>query len=280
MTYKTLLVHLDAGSRCPARIALAAHLASVHGSHVIGVAVTGLPDIVVSMNMAVPDGIEFIEVTQTFLRERAEAVAATFERQLAAAGCASYESRVVKGGTIETIGRLARCSDLVLLGQDEPDAPVDGTAHDLPEQAMLRSGAPVLVLPYAGDFPTLGTRALIAWKDTREAALAIREALPLLRDASRVQLLELAESSSGSDAAHASLHEVQAWLGRHGISAEARSEPAAGDVGETLLSRAADLSADLLVMGAYGHARAREWVLGGATRHLLGHMTLPTLMAH
>jgi len=76
------------------------------------------------------------------------------------------------------------------------------------------------------------------------------------------------------------LAEAQAWLARHGISARARHEPAAGDVGETLLSRAADLSADLLVMGGYGHARVREWVLGGATRQLLGHMTLPTLMAH
>ena len=85
MTYKTLLVQLDAGSRCPARIALAAHLAGVHGSHVVGIAVTGLPDIVVSMNMAVPDGVQFIEVTETFLRERAEAVAAAFEQQLAAA---------------------------------------------------------------------------------------------------------------------------------------------------------------------------------------------------
>ena len=168
----------------------------------------------------------------------------------------------------------------MLVGQDEPDAPVDGTAHDLPEQTMLRSGAPVLVVPYAGDFPTLGTHALIAWKDTREAARALREALPLLRGASRVELLELDEGSRAAEAAPASLHEARAWLARHGIGAEARLEPAAGDAGETLLSRAADLSADLLVMGAYGHARVREWVLGGATRHLLGHMTLPTLMAH
>ena len=280
MTYKTLLVQLDAGSRCPARIAIAAQLAAAHGSHVLGIAVTGLPDIVVSMNMAVPDAVEFIQVTETFLRERAEAVAAAFEQQLKAAACGPYEARVVKGGTIETIGRLARCSDLVLVGQDEPQAPVDGTAHDLPEQVMLRSGAPVLVVPYAGDFPTLGTRALVAWKDTREAARAIREALPLLRGASRVELLELAEGSGESASADGSLAEAQAWLARHGISAQARHEPAAGDVGERLLSRAADLSADLLVMGGYGHTRVREWVLGGATRQLLGHMTLPTLMAH
>ena len=279
MTYKTLLVQLDAGARCPARIALAAQLAGAFGSHVVGVAATGLPDILVTMNSAVPDGVEFMQVTENFLRERAEAVASMFEQQLAAAGV-PHESRVVKGGTIETIGRLGRCSDLVLVGQDEPDAPVDGTAHDLPEQAMLLSGCPVLVVPYAGRFQTVGTRALIAWKDTREAARAIREALPLLRGASHVELVEVVEGRAASAAARSTLGDAQAWLARQGIAAEARLEPVAGDVGETLLSRAADASADLLVMGAYGHARIREWVLGGATRHLLGHMTLPTLMAH
>jgi nucleotide-binding universal stress UspA family protein len=280
MTYKTLLVQLDAGARCPARIALAAHLAARFGSHVVGVAATGLPDILVTMNSAVPDGVEFIQVTENFLRERAEAVASVFEQQLAAAGAASYESRVVKGGTVETIGRLARCSDLVLVGQDEPEAPVDGTTHDLPEQVMLLSGCPVLTVPYAGRFETIGTRALVAWKDTREAARAIREALPLLRGAAQVELIEVVEGSGPSEQARSALRDAQAWLARHGIAAEARLESVAGDVGETLLSRAADASADLLVMGAYGHARVREWVLGGATRHLLAHMTLPTLMAH
>jgi nucleotide-binding universal stress UspA family protein len=279
MTYKTLLVQLDAGARCPARTALAAQLAGAFGSHVIGVAATGLPDIFVTMNSAVPDGVEFIQVTKNFLRERAEAVASMFEQQLAAAGV-PYESRVVEGGTIETIGRLGRCSDLVLVGQDELDAPVDGTAHDLPEQAMLLSGCPVLVVPYAGRFESVGTHALIAWKDTREAARAIRQALPLLRGASHVELVEVVEGRAASAEARSSLGDAQAWLARQGIAAQARLEPVAGDVGETLLSRAADASADLLVMGAYGHARIREWVLGGATRHLLGHMTLPTLMAH
>jgi nucleotide-binding universal stress UspA family protein len=103
--------------------------------------------------------------------------------------------------------------------------------------------------------------------------------LPLLRGAGHVELIEVVEGSPSAEA-RTSLRDAQAWLARHGIAAEARLEPVAGDVGETLLSRAADASADLLVMGAYGHARVREWVLGGATRHLLAHMTLPTLMAH
>jgi len=121
---------------------------------------------------------------------------------------------------------------------------------------------------------------LIAWKDTREASRALRDALPLLGAAERVVVVEVADGAAPPAASRVALREVQDWLGCHGIAVETRVEAGGADVGDVLLSRTADFGSDLIVMGAYGHSRMREWVLGGATRHLLDHMTVPTLLSH
>jgi nucleotide-binding universal stress UspA family protein len=137
----------------------------------------------------------------------------------------------------------------------------------------------VLVVPYAGTFASLGERVLIAWKDTREAARALRDALPLLRDARHVSLVEVGPVRTDA-AGDGSLEAASAWLDSHSIPFAAHREIGLAEVGEQLLSRASDLGVDLIVCGGYGHSRLREWVLGGVTRHLLGHMTVPTLLSH
>ena len=128
--------------------------------------------------------------------------------------------------------------------------------------------------------PAVGERVLIAWKGTREAVRAVRDALPILRAAQRVVLIEVADDAPPNDAQRIALLEVQAWLNRHDVESEVRLESGADAAGDVLLSRASDFESDLIVMGAYGHSRVREWVLGGVTRHLLNHMTVPTLMSH
>jgi len=279
MTYRTLVVHLDSGSRCAARIELAASLAKAHGSHLVGVVGTGVPDVILTLNSAVPDSFDLVSLSAGYLRSRAEAAAAAFEAQARSLGVASFESRVLEEEAVDAIVGQGRTSDLVVLGQADKAEPVEGVARDCPQQVLMNVGTPVLIVPFAGSFAAAGRTVLVPWKDTRETARAVRDALPLLRGAERVTLLEIDEGAGETSGATASLREACRWLERHGIAAQARSEPSGVDVGDAILSRACDLSADLVVMGAYGHSRAREWILGGATRHLLGHMTVPTLMS-
>lgn len=280
MNHPTLVVHLDSGSRCAARIALAANLAKVCGSHLVGVVGTGIPDIVLTLNSAVPDSFDLVALTSAHLRSRAEASAAAFAAQARSLGVASFESLVVEEEAVDATVAHARTSDLVIVGQADWQEPVDGIARDFPQQVLIHAGTPVLLVPFAGNFATIGEHVLVAWKDTREAARAIRDALPFLHGAKRVTLLEIDERDGDAPGGSPSLGAACGWLQRHGIAVASRCEPRTADVGDAILSRACALSADLIVMGAYGHSRAREWVLGGATRHLLRHMTVPTLMSH
>jgi nucleotide-binding universal stress UspA family protein len=145
----------------------------------------------------------------------------------------------------------------------------------------MASARPTLILPYAGRFDAVGTRVMVAWDDSREAARALSDALPLLRLAKRVQIESWNEGLDDDDKAlHRRLDALHRWLAWQGVSADLRVEPTAGHVAEAMLSRAADLDADLIVMGAYGHARWAERVLGGATQGLLASMTVPVLMSH
>jgi nucleotide-binding universal stress UspA family protein len=171
-----------------------------------------------------------------------------------------------------------RAADLIVAGQTDPDWDLS-PLMDFPERLALASGRPVLIIPHSGRHPTVGRRAVIAWKGSREAARAVFDALPLLREAQAVSILEIKER--GDDGARAPDTSIAAALGRHGIKPEVRTSIVSDiSVGDEILSRAADLDADLLVMGAYGHSRIRELVFGGVTRHIAKHMTLPTLLSH
>jgi len=140
----------------------------------------------------------------------------------------------------------------------------------------------VLVVPYAGEFADLGRHVLVAWSGSREAARALHDAQFLLAGAATVTVMEIDPPAPGVAAPAASAAQVAAALSRRGIAAKPESETTSGeiDVEDLLLSRASDLGADLLVMGAYGHSRLREFVLGGVSRGIFRHMTLPVLMAH
>lgn len=279
MSFKTIVVHLDTGARCPARVELAIDLARRHRARLVGIAATGMPDVILTLNASVPDGLEVVAMSQATLRNNAEATASAFEAQCRQAGFDAFESRVVVEEAIDAVVRHARCSDLLVVGQTDVTAAIDGVAFDFPQQALLHTGPPVLVVPYAGWFGTIGQRVLIAWKDTREASRAVRDSLPLLRGARRVSLVEIG-TVPAPEGSEESLKAAAAWIAAHDIEVQAHREIALFDAGEQLLSRANGLEVDLIVCGGYGHSRLREWVLGGVTRHLLGHMTVPTLFSH
>lgn len=278
MSYQTIAVHLDAGPRCAARVALAISLARTFQGSLVGFAPTGLPDVTLSMNMAIPDAVECIVLSATTLRESAQAAAAAFEAQCSAAGVA-HRSSVVVGAAVDALVRAGRCSDLVVVGQTDSAARVDSVPSDLPQQLVLQTGAPVLVVPYAGSFTSIGANVLIAWKNTREAARALRDAMPLLDGAREVTLVELGELP-GPGADDSTIEMAAAWLRSHGVPVRVRRDPELRRVGDRLLSLAADLACDLIVAGGYGHSRLREWALGGVTRQLLQQMIVPTLLSH
>ena len=142
----------------------------------------------------------------------------------------------------------------------------------------MASGRPALFLPHAGKLDSPGRRVMVAWKPTPQSARAVTSALPLLRRAEHVTVVEWAPEPGGCRGAALDL---KTYLALHGVQAtHERQEREPPDVGEELLSRATTLDADLLVMGCYGHSRARELVLGGATRTVLRSMTLPVLFCH
>ncbi len=156
-----------------------------------------------------------------------------------------------------------------------------GSQPDLPERLTLASERPLLVVPYIGVSSMPGSKVLLCWNGRREAGRAAAGALPLLKKADQVSVLTIAASNDEEEARAAALPEFMAWLGRHGVKASPQHDSADdSDIGDIILSRAADGSADLVVMGLYGHSRTREMVMGGASRTVLASMTVPVLMAH
>jgi nucleotide-binding universal stress UspA family protein len=213
------------------------------------------------------------------------------------------EVRVADGAPVEVLQAHARTADLLITSQRDP-ARDGGLSTGQSARLLVGSACPVLTVPYVG-LAAGGTvsgelrplrRALVAWADTRESARAVRDALPLLLRAPHVELVSFANEARGDGPSHrASLKRVAAYLGTHGVQATptllSQAEPSVGErmrrggvpdvaVAEALLSHAADMYADFIVMGGYGHSRLWELVLGGVTRTMLETMTVPVLMSH
>jgi nucleotide-binding universal stress UspA family protein len=274
MAYKTILVHVDASERCRTRIDIALRLAREFEAHLVGLHVR--------QPIALPPYVSAEPVIGERLRQAvaADAVAAesTFTTATAAAGLAGAEFRAAAPDASVAVSLHARYADLVILGQRDPQAEPTVDSGFV-ENVLLAAGRPVLTVPYVGAIETLGKRVLVAWNASSEAARALTDAIPLLQRADEVQVLTInPEARAHGDIPGA---DIALYLARHGVRVEVKLERAADiDVGNMLLSRAADLGVDLLVMGAYGHSRVREYMMGGATRTLLKTMTVPVFMSH
>jgi nucleotide-binding universal stress UspA family protein len=186
---------------------------------------------------------------------------------------------LVDGADTAELLALTKAVDLAILGQFSREPRGRFTFH--PEEIAIAGGRPVLIVPYAGNFTTVGEHVLIAWDETREATRALNDALPLLAQAKTVTVMTVFAQQSEFERTHAGLQRVVHHLERHGIPARAE-ESIRGDlaISDVLLSRAADLGADMIVAGAYHHSQLREALLGGVSRELLQHMTVPVLMSH
>lgn len=279
MDYRTLLVHVDASERSERRVAVAARLAQTFNAELAGAYLVPDGELSPFASAMMPADVVAARLAQSGAAQgEAES---RFRSACADALLMALEWRAPAGDPIEAAVMHARYADLTVLGQPQRDGPQAGFAGELANAVMLHSGRPVLFVPFAGDDASLGRTVLVAWKDARESARALADALPLLARAENVYVVSVAPQSAV--AVHDSLVEarVLTWLEHHGIGARFRREVAPDlDAGNVLLSQAADLGADLVVMGGYSRPRLTERVLGGVTRLMLESMTVPVLMAH
>jgi nucleotide-binding universal stress UspA family protein len=274
---KRVLVHVDRDRAAEARVEVAINLALKFGGQVTGVYVA---------RPILPPAIVMGALPPAFLADEAE-----LNERDAAAARRHYLDHVVRHGlnagwhyiregSVEGFRRISRYMDLTIVGQPKPEVPEELLAIR-PEEVALVSGRPVLVVPYIGGSSSPGKRIVIAWDESREAARAVGDALPILMQASSVWIVSVGAKGSSATAEPGAGETLARFLADHAIVAKAETlYPDECSEGDVLLSRIADFGADLLVMGCYGHTRLRELVLGGMTREILQHMTVPVLMSH
>ena len=281
MALKDILVHLDGTPQATARLAVAAGLARRHEAHLTALFVVDVsPPIMGAADAgsgAVLAGL--IESMRAEALASAGTVEAAFNDTLRREGLPG-EWRLAEGITAELVALHARYADLAVIGQADPAAGASTDAGVL-SAAIFESGRPVLVVPYAGSFATVGERVLVGWNAGREATRAVHDALPLLAKANSVTITAVNPRVGLGAHGEEPGADIARHLARHGVMV-AVEHTVAPEIGasDILLNRASELSADLLVVGAYGHSRLREFLLGGVTRSLLREMTVPVLLSH
>ena len=278
MSYQTILVQLDGTPRDKVRLDIAAQIGAPDRSHLVGLFV--IHPFYPSLGTFGDPAAGVVADLQRQYREDAAKTAETV--QAAAVKVASdadlpFEWRAVEGFAEDVVPVHARYADLNILGQPDPDSSEPGVNRSLAVLTVMNAGRPVLTVPYAGQFATLGENVLVAWNGSREAARSVHDAMPLLKVAKTVSVLSVNPQADN----HIAGFDISAQLARHGVNTEAvRTVSDDVSVGDLLLSEAADLGSDLIVMGGYGRSRLREFILGGVSQTLMSTMTVPVFMSH
>lgn len=279
MEIKSLLLHLDHSDGCANRLQIACNVAREFGARINGLFV--VPDYIVPSYVEAQISVDLISDVTEKAVARAEEALEDYRRRAADAGI-EMEARVVEGQIIPILREHSKYADLMLLGQDQPDDP-DNASYGLADALLFEGGCACLVVPHSGKLTAPGKRVLLTWNASRESARALREALPFLKRADEVVVLSSEPDHDDSQVARGHPHadELARFLEYHGIESTSSgiSDPNLSP-SDAIAGQAADMNADLIVMGAYGHARLREIILGGVTRDLLKLSTVPLLLAH
>ncbi len=274
-TVKTIAVHLPTAGVCPRLLDAAIPLAAAHSATLIGVHVQ--PAVVVYADATVSMSTEFIVAQQEAFQEDARAVEAAFRARVEAVGTPHEWSTTDTGEepTMRAASTACNTADLVVATQYHDSIPA--AAGYSPDELVLGTGRPVLIIPTAGDLAPVGRRVLIAWNGSREASRAAFDCLSLLQPEAEMRII-VVDNPRGN----ATLTAVARALSRHGVKpvpvSVSKSEGRSS--GEEILNYAGEFGADLLTLGCYGHSRLRETVFGGATTRILREMKMPVLMAH
>ena len=273
MTYRTMLLQMFEDPNLDHRLQAAVALAQRFQAHLVGLTVAPPPVMPFGYGEAAAYvGPEVFEAQREAAHAVAERLHAAFDRAVAGTGLSSIW-RDEEGDQGMLYARAAATVDLVITGQVPGDM-LDAMVPDVTEHLVTDSGGPVLMLPARAVDGAFGKRVLVGWNGKKEAKRALTDALPFLRSADAVWLMTI------GDAEEVRLDRAVRLLGRHDVLAkELVIEDQGQEPGALLLEQAQSHDADLLVMGAYGHSRLREMILGGATRHVLHNATLPVLFS-
>jgi nucleotide-binding universal stress UspA family protein len=277
MAYKAILVHVPLAN-AQVQVGLAAHLAKECDAHLTGICSLAETAMLRSA------------VQNPFIRLEADKVEGLIKEESAEASNAekTFDAIAEKAGVAHTwLTGEGDDADLIIHASRVQDLAVVEQVHDAsdllwgPGVQIALSGHPVLIVPHTWKSPAFGKRAIVAWNGSAQAAAAVRKAMPLLQRAEQVTVLSGQSRAQYPAAMRIPPLDVIAYLRHHGVTAEdGGSETPDQGAGEAILKAASAGKADLIVMGAFGHSRFREWVLCGATRHVLEHMAVPVFMAH
>ena len=273
---KDIIVNLGLADKDPAGH-FALSVAEAFNAHLLAVVCANDPLIPGSVMGGIPP--EFIESQRRETDKVSKTALAHFDEAARRSGI-SYETHAIRASMAEAatqLGRLARRFDLAICGQDDPNQTI---SNDVATEALLfESGRPVIVVPYVQKAPLTFGRMMVCWDGGRAAARAVADALPLLKKAKQVDIVMVSGKAARQDEVPGA--DLGQHLARHDVKVDVKRLTAPDiDVANALLSYAADSSAELIVMGGYGHSRLREFILGGVTRGILSSMTVPALMSH
>jgi nucleotide-binding universal stress UspA family protein len=275
MTYSTVMVHLDLYQPNDARLHVAGDLAEQFDAKLIGIASCQ------PQPSAYVDG-SFAQGLVEQLRDEAEGKMGMIEQRFKNAvqnRINDIEWRSAFAAPTDFVAREARSADIVITGADRIGGLGDPLWRLDPSELVLKLGRPMMVVPPEVDRLKLAS-VVIGWKDTREARRAVVDALPLLQKAKEVTVVEIIESDGDRAAAGRRVADVSAWLRRHQVDASHMVPNHQGDAVEQLVRHASDIEADMIIAGAYGHTRMREWIFGGVTRDLITKSNRCSLLSH
>jgi nucleotide-binding universal stress UspA family protein len=274
VTYRSLMVYLELEQGSEPALRVACELADRFKSRVIGVT-AGLPAAPIHADGMIASSVLEVDYEQL---DRAIDRCETRFRTALKGFCDPLEWRSGAAYPADFLAAEARAADLLVVGRSENYAPFG--PHQLLDigDAVMKAGRPVLVVPPRHTSLALD-RILVAWKDTAESRKAISAALPLLRKATELTIVEIVSDEGERDVAAARVADVADWLQRHDVQSSARVELSAGDASH-LDAIASEARVDIIVAGAYGHTRLREWIFGGVTRHLLQRSSTCVLLVH
>ncbi|NWE52871.1 universal stress protein [Brevundimonas sp. P7753] len=277
MTWSSLIVYVDDEADNIQRIEQAAALAKAHGAHLIGVSACA-PETPVADAYGAGILLGEVLIEQHERAEKALKGAEARFREIATRAGVSCEWRADVGDPTSLLIKHARSADVLIVGRDAANA--SGWRAPHPADLAMRAGRSILIVPPNPARSVVGAPVLLAWTDSRESRLAAVAAIPMLREAESVRVLELCDPED-MDGARLRTADVVAWLTRHGVKAEA--EARAHDdrsTGRRLLDCAAEMKAGAIVSGAWGHARMRQWIFGGVTQTLITESPVALLLAH
>jgi nucleotide-binding universal stress UspA family protein len=272
MALKDILLHIDNSASCANRIDLAISLARTHGAHLKGLYVLSHSYYAPRHGMGASEAARKAE--ELFCEKTAQAGIS--------AEWIFADWSVVGVSVTEIINLYAYYADLVIIGQPNHSSSDQSTPLDLPERLGLGAGRPLLVVPYAGSYSTIGNRVMIAWKSGREAVRSTNDALPILEKAGHVSVVTISPAGSPDSSDTDNALKICTHLGRHAVNATHEHIYASSSmtIGDVLLNHACEQKMDMLVMGAYAQSRRGVFMHSPVARHLLNFLTVPILISH